>query len=131
MGAGNVAPAPLIWIALAASVAPASATIPNAPYTSFFMSVVSLEIHERMHRDPALRRLRRGEVVELRVIHVEKQRRRNGALVREPVRHPCDGSHARLIGQVLVRFEMVDPQQPFPALRRPGCDPRGPPASLE
>src|SRR5436190_1848959 len=104
MGAGNVAPAPLICVA-APSVAPARARAAAALIANVFMncllilvcSASRLEIDQRMNRELLLLGLRRREVVEFGVVPVHEQRSRDAALMREPVGDAADEARARLV----------------------------------
>src|SRR4029079_3646584 len=86
MGAGKVAPAPLIWAFCAATVAPArTATARTPDHQCLLMRLSPSKIQQRVHGDQPPRRLRRAAAVDPRVVDVEEQGRRDVALVREPV----------------------------------------------
>src|ERR1051326_8572173 len=132
MGYGNVAPPPVMrTVPCAARIAPDATASASTVYANRFMGLSPLEVHQRVDGDATLRRSRRRrrEAFELELIDVEEQRRRDAALVREPVRDAGDRALPLLARDILVRLEAVEPHERFPAFRRPRRRPERPSAA--
>src|SRR4051812_27771652 len=72
------------------------------------------EVEERVHGVAALVGTCRLEVRVLHVLEVEQQRRRDATLMREPVGDAEDRAIPSRV-ECLVRFQVIEADQPFPA----------------